>query len=134
MKISISETWQNPYKNGHYSQIDISVSNNTTSIVTIQSIYIVCANQLFPIPNDIVGHIVLEPYSATESKGNDYVFNMLKQQKTQHKRTAHLCLSKLNCVGMQSCHSKCLLPNESYQYKYTLFLCCTSSLCDFISS
>lgn len=81
MKISISETWQNPYKNGHYSQIDISVSNNTTSIVTIQSIYIVCANQLFPVPNDIVGHIVLEPYSATESKGNDYVFNMLKQQK-----------------------------------------------------
>lgn len=81
VKISISETWQNPYKNGHYSQIDISVSNNTTSTVTIQSIYIVCANQLFPIPNNIVGHIVLEPYSATESKGNDYVFNMLKQQK-----------------------------------------------------
>lgn len=81
VKISISETWQNPYKNGHYSQIDISVSNKTSSNVTIISIFVVCENKTFPIPNDILGHIVLEPYSITESKGNDSVFMMLKQHK-----------------------------------------------------
>lgn len=81
VKISISGTWQNPYRNGHYTQIDISVSNNTSSTITIQSIDIVCGNKSFTVHNDIVGHSILEPHSTYECKGNNSVFKTLEYHK-----------------------------------------------------
>lgn len=111
VKISISETWNNPYRNGHYSQIDISISNNTSSNVTILSIFVVCENKSFPITNDIVRRNILEPYSTNESKGNDYIFKMLKQHECLsenfHLLIKHSCgetiSNKLNIIEPPIC-------------------------------
>lgn len=81
IKIAVSETWQNPYKNGHYTQIDISILNNTSSVIRIQSIGIVCKSKHIKISKDIIKCDFIEPHSICNYENNSDIYRILKYHK-----------------------------------------------------
>ena len=81
VKIAVSEIWQNPYKNGHYTQIDISILNNTSSVIKIQSIDIVCKSKNIKINKDIIKCDFIKPHSICNYENNSDIYRILECHK-----------------------------------------------------
>lgn len=65
IKIEISMNWHNPYKNGHYKEIDIFIQNKNKDDIVIKSINLVCNGKLYPVNKNLFVSLI-----TAESENN----------------------------------------------------------------
>ena len=54
IKMEISVNWHNPYKNGHYKEIDIFIQNNSKDDIVIESIGLVCNGKSYHVDKSLL--------------------------------------------------------------------------------
>lgn len=59
IKIEISVNWHNPYKNGYYKEIDISIRNNSKDDIAIESISLVCNGKSYHIDKSLLASLIM---------------------------------------------------------------------------
>lgn len=65
IKIEISVNWYNPYKNGHYKDIDIFIQNKNKDDIVIESISLVCNGKSYCVDKNLFVSLI-----TAESENN----------------------------------------------------------------
>ena len=77
IKMEISVNWHNPYKNGHYKEIDIFIQNNSKDDIVIESIGLVCNGKSYHVDKSLLV-LLIAAESGEKIEHNTSIYQLLK--------------------------------------------------------